>query len=97
MIFGQEKCEAISLPACAPAALLQKVVPGPDPLKEGSSRVEPLVVRLGAVNLHLIEQKTLLFTVCPWTFGQYLWKHMYPSLFEILSWEGVKTDILLPG
>ena len=57
MIFGQEKCEAISLPACAPAALLKKVVPGPDPLKEGSSRVEPLVVRLGAVNLHLINRK----------------------------------------
>ena len=45
------------IPACSPAALLQKVVPGPDPLKERSSRVEPLVVRLGAVNLHLINRQ----------------------------------------
>ena len=51
------KFEAIILPACASAALLQKVVPGPDPLKESSSGVEPLVVRLSPVHLHLINRK----------------------------------------
>ena len=47
----------MTLPACASAALLQEVVPGPDPLKESSGGVEPLVVRLSPMHLHLINRK----------------------------------------
>ena len=54
------KCDAMSLPACAPAALLQKIVPRSNPLKESSGRVEPLVVRLCPVNLHLTNKTSLI-------------------------------------
>ena len=44
------------LPARAPAALLQEVVSRPNPLKERSRRVEPLVVRFCPVHLHLAQR-----------------------------------------
>ena len=66
----------MSLPACASAALLQKIVPRSNPLKESSRRVEPLMVRLCPVNLHLVN-KTLSISL---NISLIFWRTLFSSI-----------------
>ena len=85
------KCESISLPACASAALLQEIVSRSNPLKECSSWVEPLVVWLCTVDLHLTKFSVSLdiWTIFEETFHLILYISLIFGMILFLS-------ILLP-